>query len=89
MIFKHLKTYYGGFKVLTEVVKKGAIIWDITPYSLLQVNRRFRETYRFCLQNQRISQARREQEEMEATYSPKRGLSRTNSGLFLRASDLH
>jgi hypothetical protein len=27
-----------GFKVLTAVVVKSSLIWDITPYSLLKVN---------------------------------------------------
>jgi hypothetical protein len=29
-----------GFEVLTEVVMKSSIFWDITPCSLLEVNRR-------------------------------------------------
>jgi hypothetical protein len=38
------------FEVLTAVVMKGTIFWDITPCSPLSVNRRFGETYRFHLQ---------------------------------------
>jgi hypothetical protein len=30
-----------GFEVLTAVVLKGSIFWDITPYRPLKVNRRF------------------------------------------------
>jgi hypothetical protein len=38
-----------GFEVLTAVVIKSSVFWDITPYSLLKVNRRFRGTYRLDL----------------------------------------
>jgi hypothetical protein len=41
-----------GFEVLTAVVMKSNIFWDITPCSPLQVNRHFGGTYRlhlFCL----------------------------------------
>jgi hypothetical protein len=37
-----------GFEVLTEVVMKSTIFWDITPCSPLNINRRFGGTY--CLQ---------------------------------------
>jgi hypothetical protein len=33
---------YVGFEVLTEVVMKTSIFWDITPCSPLKDNRRFR-----------------------------------------------
>jgi hypothetical protein len=32
---------YAGFEVLTAVVMKSTIFWDITPYSPLKINRRF------------------------------------------------
>jgi hypothetical protein len=35
-----------GFEVLTAVVMKSTIFWDIMPCSLLKVNRRFGGTYR-------------------------------------------
>jgi hypothetical protein len=38
--------YSKGFEVLTAVVMKSTISWDITPCSPLRVNRRFRGTYR-------------------------------------------
>jgi hypothetical protein len=51
-----------GFEVLTAVIMKSAIIWDITPCSPLKVNRRFVETYRLHLQGRRISRARNQRE---------------------------
>jgi hypothetical protein len=47
-----------GFEVLTVVVMKNSVIWDITPCSPLKVNRRFRGTSRVHLQGRRISEAR-------------------------------
>jgi hypothetical protein len=46
-----------GFKVLTAVVMKSSINWDISPYSPLTMYRRFGRVCRFHLQDQRISQA--------------------------------
>jgi hypothetical protein len=46
-----------GFEVLTAVVMKSTIFWDITPCSPLKFNRRFGGTYRLHLQGRRISQA--------------------------------
>jgi hypothetical protein len=47
-----------GFGVLTAVVMKTIIFWDITPRSPLNVNRRFGGIYLVHLQGRRISQAR-------------------------------
>jgi hypothetical protein len=47
-----------GLEVLTAVVMKSTIFWDITPRSLLKVNRRFGGTYRLHLHGWRISRAR-------------------------------
>jgi hypothetical protein len=47
-----------GFEVLTAVVMKSSIFWDITPCSLLKVNRSFGGTYRLHLQGWKISRAR-------------------------------
>jgi hypothetical protein len=47
-----------GFEVLTAVVMKSTIFWDITPCSPLKVNRRFGGTHRLHLQSRRISRAR-------------------------------
>jgi hypothetical protein len=41
---------YVGTEVLTPVVMKSTILWDITPCSPLEVNRRFGGTYRLHLQ---------------------------------------
>jgi hypothetical protein len=38
-----------GCEVLTAVVMKHALFWDITSCSLLKVNRHFRGTYRLHL----------------------------------------
>jgi hypothetical protein len=51
-----------GFEVLTAVVMKISIFWDITPCSPLKVNRRFGETYRLHLQGRRVSQKRNQSE---------------------------
>jgi hypothetical protein len=47
-----------GFEVLTAVVMKSTIFWDIKPCSPLKVNRRFWRTYRLHFQGQRIGLAR-------------------------------
>jgi hypothetical protein len=49
-----------GFEVLTAVVMKSPIFWDITPCTLLKVNRRFGGTYRRHLRGQRVSQANKQ-----------------------------
>jgi hypothetical protein len=51
-----------GFEVLTAVVMKSTIFWDITPCSSLSVNRCFGGTYRLHLQGRRISRARNQRE---------------------------
>jgi hypothetical protein len=51
-----------GFEVLTAVVMKSSIFWDITPCSPLKVNRSFGGTYRLHLQGRRISRARDQRE---------------------------
>jgi hypothetical protein len=53
---------YAGFEVLTAVVMKSTVFWDITPYSSLNVNQRFGGTYCLHLQGQRISWARSQHE---------------------------
>jgi hypothetical protein len=40
-----------GFENFTTVIMKSNIFWDITPYSLLSVNRRFGGTYHLHLQD--------------------------------------
>jgi hypothetical protein len=46
---------YVGSEVLTALVMKSTIFWDIMPCSPLSVNRRFEGTYRLHLQGQKIS----------------------------------
>jgi hypothetical protein len=50
------------FEVLAVVVMKNTVFWDIKPYSLLNVNGRFRGTHRLHLPDRRISRARYERE---------------------------
>jgi hypothetical protein len=50
------------FEVLTAVVIKDSILWDITPCSPLEVNWRFGGTRRFHLRGWRISQSRKQRE---------------------------
>jgi hypothetical protein len=45
----HKKSHSVKFEVLTAVVMKSAIFWDIMPCNPLKVNRRFGGTYRFHL----------------------------------------
>jgi hypothetical protein len=47
-----------GFEVLTAVVMKSSIFWNIRPCSPSKVNRCFDGTCRLHLQTQRISRAR-------------------------------
>jgi hypothetical protein len=53
-----LNKYSVRFEVLTAVVMKSTLFWDITPCSPVHVNRRFGETYRLHIQGRRISRAR-------------------------------
>jgi hypothetical protein len=47
-----------GFEVLTAVVMKRTVFWDITTCNPLKVNRRFGGTYRLYVQGRRIRRAR-------------------------------
>jgi hypothetical protein len=47
-----------GLEVLTAVIMKSTIFWDVTPCSPSSVNRSFGETYRLHLQGRKISRAR-------------------------------
>jgi hypothetical protein len=47
------RTLHVGLEVPTAVVLKSTIVWDITPWSPLRVNRRFRGTYRLHLQSRK------------------------------------
>jgi hypothetical protein len=51
-----------GFEVLTAVVMKISIFWDITPCTPLKVNRRFGGTNCLHLQGRRINQVRNPRE---------------------------
>jgi hypothetical protein len=55
------KENYEVFGVLTAVVMKSIIFWDITPCSPMKVNRRSGGTYRLHLQGRRISWAKTQQ----------------------------
>jgi hypothetical protein len=43
------RKYFVGFEILTAVVMKGSISWNITPYSPLKVDQRFGGTCRLYL----------------------------------------
>jgi hypothetical protein len=58
-----------GFEVLTAVVMKNSIFWNITLFSPLKVYRRFGGTYRLHLKGQRMSQARNKRESSWQTCS--------------------
>jgi hypothetical protein len=45
-----MEKVFVGFEVLTAVVMKSSVFWDITPCSPLKVNRCFGGTYRIHLQ---------------------------------------
>jgi hypothetical protein len=47
-----------GYEVVTSVVMKSTVFWDITPCSPLNVNRRFGGTYRLHFHGRRIIRAR-------------------------------
>jgi hypothetical protein len=51
-----------GSEILTVVVMKSTIIWDIMPCSLLKVTRHFGGTYRLHPQGRRISPVRNQHE---------------------------
>jgi hypothetical protein len=61
IIWNHYSHYYYcycvGFDVLTAVVMKSSIFWDITPCSSLKDNRHFGGTYRLHLHGRRKSRA--------------------------------
>jgi hypothetical protein len=48
---------YVGFEVLTAVVMKSSVFWDITQYNSLKVNQHFGRICRPRLQGRRIIQA--------------------------------
>jgi hypothetical protein len=45
------------FEILTVVVMKSTVFWDITPCSPLKVNRHFGGKYRLHIQDRKISSA--------------------------------
>jgi hypothetical protein len=51
-----------GYEILTAVVMKGSVLWDITPCTPLKVNRRFEGTCRLHLQGRKVSHARNQRE---------------------------
>jgi hypothetical protein len=52
------------------VVMKSTILWDITPFSLLKINPRFKWIYRLHLHSLKISQARCQHESKWQGESP-------------------
>jgi hypothetical protein len=54
--------YRVGFEVLSEVVRRSSVFWDITSSCPLKVNRHFGGTCRLPIQGRRISHARNHHE---------------------------
>jgi hypothetical protein len=50
--------FYAGFEVLTVVIMKISVFWDITQRSSLKVKQSFEGTCRLHRHGRRISQAR-------------------------------
>jgi hypothetical protein len=59
-----------GFEVLTAVVTKSTIFWDITPCSSLTVNRRFEGTHRLHLHGWKISREKNQRESRWLCLAP-------------------
>jgi hypothetical protein len=51
-----------GFDDLTAVTMKGTIFWDVTPCSLVEVHRHFREKLYLQLQGWRVGKASNQEE---------------------------
>jgi hypothetical protein len=64
------KRNYVQLEVLTAVVQKSSIFWNITPCSPQKFNRCFGGTYRLYLQGERISHARNNRESLFSTCFP-------------------
>jgi hypothetical protein len=62
VLSQELSAVLAGIEVPTAVVLKGSVFLDVTKCNPLKVNRRFRGTYRFHLQDGRINQARNQLE---------------------------
>jgi hypothetical protein len=63
-LFLDQPLYYIGLEVLTAVLMKSSIFWDLIPYSPLKVNRNFGGPICLPLQGQRICHARNNLEEV-------------------------
>jgi hypothetical protein len=82
------KQYLLELEVLTAVVMKSSIFWDITPRSPLKVNKRFRGTYRLHLQCRRVNRTCFHCRSFYATFLLGLSLDREDRGdLFLRNVD--
>jgi hypothetical protein len=57
-----MKMHYVWIEVLTAVVLKSSVFWDIMPSSPFKVNRRFGGTYHLHFKGRRISPARKQRE---------------------------
>jgi hypothetical protein len=55
-----------GFQVLTAVVMKTSVFWDITPYSSSKVSRRFERTFRLHLEQEASMKAG----DKQSSFSP-------------------
>jgi hypothetical protein len=62
--------YNVGFAVVTSVVLKSTVCWDIAPYSPLKDNRCFKGKYLLPLQGRRINHARDQDEARSLLVTP-------------------
>jgi hypothetical protein len=76
------RTGNAGFVVLTAVVMKCTVFWDITPGSPMKANRRFGGIYRLHLQGRRISRARNQRECRWQAEPSWKGFERSGRGLI-------
>jgi hypothetical protein len=51
-----------GFEILTTVAMKSSIFFDIIPFRLVKIIRRFEGTHRLHLQSRRVGQTKKEHE---------------------------
>jgi hypothetical protein len=68
------KSDFAGFQLLTALIMKSTIIWDMIPCSSLEVNRRFGGTYCLYLQGRKIIPARNECESKWQAEPPEEGV---------------
>jgi hypothetical protein len=86
-------TLHHRFGVLTEIVTRNSVFWDVTPLITLKVSWRFGGLCRFNLQDWRVSQGRKQHEagskQCRLTFNRLHGLTCQEMELFSLLDDLH